>query len=112
MASVDTARPPGRREAADAQRPRSRAPLAFAGFLLLAMAAYVLLALHGARPMLFPDEYRYAHLARSLADGDGFTWRGAAVKQPSALYVYFITPAWAAFHATVDAWHASKIMGT
>jgi hypothetical protein len=76
-----------------------------------AAALYAVLALRTPLPVLFPDELRYAHLARSLADGDGFTWRGDHVDQTAALYVYVLAPLWALFHGTVDAWHASKLLG-
>ncbi|MCW3004667.1 MAG: hypothetical protein JWQ20_3965 [Conexibacter sp.] len=45
-------------------------------------------------PVYFPDEALYAHLARSLADGEGFSWRGDPAPLRSALYVYLISPAW------------------
>jgi hypothetical protein len=63
-------------------------------------------------PVLFPDEFRYSHLARGLADGTGMDWRGEHIGQSAALYVYFITPAWGLFSSTVDAYHASKVLGT
>jgi hypothetical protein len=83
-----------------------------AGLYAVAAAVYLVLALRTALPVLFPDELRYSHLARGLADGTGFDWRGAHVDQTAALYMYFITPAWALFSSTVDAWHASKVLGT
>ncbi|MDX6716617.1 MAG: hypothetical protein QOH30_3175 [Baekduia sp.] len=79
---------------------------------LVAVGAYVVLALVSPRPVLFPDEFRYAHAARGLADGTGFDWRGEPIRQSAALYVYFITPAWVLLHSTVDAYHASKVLGT
>jgi hypothetical protein len=82
------------------------------GLYLLAGAVYLVLASRSPLPVLFPDEFRYSHLARGLADGTGFDWRGEHVSQPAALYVYFITPAWGLFSSTVDAYHASKILGT
>ena len=77
-----------------------------------AAGLYTVLALHSPLPVLFPDEFRYSHLARSLAGGHGFDWRGEHVGQSAALYVYFITPAWALFQSSVDAYHASKVLGT
>jgi hypothetical protein len=86
--------------------------LLLVGLYVVACGLYALLSLRVPRPVLFPDEFRYAHLARSLADGQGFDWRGEHIRQSAALYVYFITPAWALLHSTVDAWHASKVLGT
>jgi hypothetical protein len=82
-----------------------------AGVFALSAAAYTVLALRSPLPTLFPDEYRYAHLARGLADGTGFTWRGQEVGQSTALYVYFLTPFWALWRATPDAYAASKVAG-
>jgi hypothetical protein len=82
-----------------------------AALFAVAAALYAFLALRTPLPVLFPDELRYAHLARSLADGDGFTWRGDHVGQTAALYIYVLTPLWALFSSTVDAWHASKVLG-
>lgn len=82
------------------------------GLYALAVAVYVVLALRSPLPLLFPDEFRYTHLARSLADGTGFTWRGLHVGQAAALYVYVLTPAWALLHSATDAYAASKVLGT
>jgi hypothetical protein len=103
------------RPAAPAPGPAPRARRAWlpvAGLYLLAVAAYALLALRSPLPLLFPDEFRYSHLARALADGEGFTWRGTHVGQSAALYVYFIAPAWALLHSATDAYAASKVLGT
>jgi hypothetical protein len=82
------------------------------GLYVVAAALYLVLALRSPLPVLFPDEFRYSHLARGLADGTGTDWRGAHIGQTAALYVYFITPAWGLFSSSVDAYHASKVLGT
>jgi hypothetical protein len=82
------------------------------GLYLVAAALYLVLALRSPLPVLFPDEFRYSHLARGLADGTGTDWRGDSIGQTAALYVYFITPAWGLFSSSVDAYHASKVLGT
>src|SRR3954470_6934308 len=95
--------------------PTARGPapwLLLAGLYVVAAGLYSALALRSPLPVLFPDEFRYSHLARSLADGHGFDWRGEHVGQSAALYVYFITPAYVLFHSTVDAYNASKLLGT
>jgi hypothetical protein len=117
MSTVRAVEPPAApRRDRDAPAPSAaRGPspwLLLAGLYVMAAGLYVALALHSPLPVLFPDEFRYSHLARSLADGQGFDWRGEQVGQSAALYVYFITPAWALFHSTVDAYHASKVLGT
>lgn len=58
------------------------------------VAAYVALALVLPLPAYTPDEPLYEHLARSLAHGQGFTWRGDPVWLPAALYVYLLAPVW------------------
>lgn len=62
-------------------------------------------------PFYSPDEFLYGHLARSVADGDGLTWRGQTVPLRSALYVYLIAPFWKAA-STVDAYAASRLAGS
>ncbi|HEY6760337.1 MAG TPA: hypothetical protein VI318_12640, partial [Baekduia sp.] len=93
--------------------PRARRRLAaspwtwVAGLYLAAVAVYGVLALRSPLPILFPDEFRYAHIAR-----DGLDWRGQHLAQTARLYIWFIKPAWAVFSSTVDAWRASKLLGT
>ncbi|MCW2995948.1 MAG: hypothetical protein JWQ18_3443, partial [Conexibacter sp.] len=82
------------------------------GLYLLAAAVHLVLALRSPLPVLFPDEFSYSHLARGLADGTGSDWRGQHISQSAKLYVYFITPAWGLFSSSVDAYHASKVLGT
>lgn len=97
-----------------AQRPARALPawLPVAALFLIAVVAYVILALRSPLPVLFPDEFRYSHLARGIVDGTGSDWRGTPIDQTAALYVYFIVPAWALLSSSVDAYHASKVMGT
>jgi hypothetical protein len=76
-----------------------------------ATLVYSVIALRASVPLMWPDEFRYAHLARSLADGHGFDWRGEHIDLTAALYVYALTPIWAVFHSTVDAYNASKVLG-
>jgi hypothetical protein len=110
---ADAAAPAGPDVARGRAARLARSPWALvAGLYLLVAAVYTVLSLHSPLPVLFPDEFRYSHLARSLADGHGFDWRGKHIDQTAALYSYVITPAYMVFHSTVDAWHASKILGT
>ena len=65
--------------------------------LLLIALAIVVYAVLGSRlpiPATFPDEFLYGHLARGLATGEGFDWRGENQPMRAALYIYSITPAW------------------
>ena len=113
-AEPHAAQPGGARPAAAAaDGPGAGRPwLWVTGLFLIAAAVYTVLALRSPLPVLFPDEFRYSHLARGLADGTGYDWRGEHVGQSAALYVYFIAPAWALLSSSVDAWHASKVLGT
>ena len=61
-----------------------------AALYLAAVAVYGILALRTPLPVLFPDEFRYAHIAR-----DGLDWRGEPLAQTARLYIWFIKPAWA-----------------
>jgi hypothetical protein len=47
-----------------------------------------------ATPMFFPDEYTYAALGRSLAEGAGPTIRGGSVHLPALLQPLVTAPAW------------------
>lgn len=62
--------------------------------IALAMAIYAVLGSRLPMPGTFPDEFLYGHLARSLANGDGFDWRGDGQPLRAALYIYAVTPAW------------------
>jgi hypothetical protein len=97
-----------------AQRPAPAAPswLPVGALFLVAVVVYAVLALRSPLPVLFPDEFRYAHLARGIVDGTGSDWRGTPSDIPAALYVYFLVPAWALFSSSVEAYHATKVMGT
>ena len=65
--------------------------LRIAGLYLAAVLLYALLGRRQLIPLISPDEFTYGHLARSLADGHGFTWRGEDVPFRAALYIYAIT---------------------
>jgi hypothetical protein len=82
------------------------------GVYVVAAAVYIVLALRSPLPSMYPDEYLYAHLARGLADGSGSAWHNADFGLTAALYVYLITPMWAIFDSTVDAYNATKVLGT
>src|SRR3954453_13418871 len=118
MSSVRVAQPSGaspsdRGDDRPREGRRAATPwMAVAGLYGLAVVVYLVLALRTRLPVLFPDEFRYAHLARGLADGHGLDWRGQHVDQTARLYVYALTPLWSVFSSTVDAWRASKAVGT
>lgn len=104
MSSVGVAE---QQRAAPARRLRDSPWTWIAGLYLLAAIVYGVLSLRTPLPVLFPDEFRYAHIARS-----GLDWRGEPLAQTARLYIWFIKPAWAIFDSTVDAWRASKLLGT
>ncbi|WCB95542.1 hypothetical protein DSM104299_04291 [Baekduia alba] len=110
MSSVRVAEPSAgvRGNPRPAPRRRRDSPWTWVAALYVgAVVVYGVLALRTPLPVLFPDEFRYAHIAR-----DGLGWRGEPLGQTARLYVFFIKPAWAVFDSTVDAWRASKLLGT
>ena len=84
--------------------------LAILALYLLAVLLYGLLGHQQALPIVSPDEFTYGHLARSLADGDGFAWRGEHVQLRAALYVFVIAPAWLVDN-TLTAYGLTKLIG-
>ena len=75
-----------------------------------AVAIFLLLAGRISLPLINPDEFTYGHLARSIADGDGLSWRGAHEPLRAALYVFAIAPAWLGA-STTDAYALAKAEG-
>jgi len=71
-----------------------RIPPELAAIYVAAVVGYFLLGLLRHGPSVVPDEFNYAHLASSLAHGDGFSWGGGPFHLRAALYVYLITPSW------------------
>ncbi len=93
------------------EAPASRRWLVALGALYaVAVAVYLVLAGRIALPLISPDEFTYGHLARSVADGDGLSWRGAGEPLRSALYVFTIVPAWLG-DSTTDAYALAKSEG-
>jgi hypothetical protein len=68
--------------------------LALTALYVVAVAVYVLLGRREHIPIIAPDEFSYKHVAQSIAQGNGFTWRGGSFPIRAALYVLFIAPAW------------------
>jgi hypothetical protein len=91
QAVLDPARDRPRRRALRAAG--ARVPLLWA-VVLPFVAIAVVRALQQPMPGYFPDETLYQHLAQSVANGDGFTWRGDPEPLRAALYVYLVAPAW------------------
>ena len=85
-------------------------PAALAGLYAAAVAIFLLLAGRISLPLINPDEFTYGHLARSIADGDGLSWRGAHEPLRAALYVFAIAPAWLGA-STTDAYALAKAEG-
>ena len=81
-----------------------------AALYALAVIVYAVLGHRASVPLITPDEFTYGHLARTLADGDGLTWRGQPVSLYSALYVYAIAPAWVLASPTT-AYDIAKLAG-
>ncbi len=69
------------------------APVALAALVVVAFVARAVAALAHTTPRLFPDEYIYATLSRSLAHGS-FTIRGEAASFPAFLEPLLAAPLW------------------
>ena len=61
---------------------------------LVAVLVHGALAQRQKIPLVLPDEFLYGNYARSLANGDGLTWRGGHEGLRSLLYVFAIAPSW------------------
>lgn len=77
---------------------------------VIAVVLYIALGRMREVPVLNPDEFIYGHLARGIADGTGFDWRGDATRLYALLYVLLITPAWVVGSA-VTAFTIAKAIG-
>ena len=84
---------------------------AFVGMLALALVAYAWLGTRSNLPHLFPDEFLYGGLAKSVANGDGLTYRDAPQGVLSILYVLSIVPAWLVA-AGESAYTVAKLLNT
>ncbi len=60
-------------------------------------------------PILFPDEYIYGALGRSIAANGQPTIRGEAAHFPALLAPIVAAPLWGAFSSTMDAYHAVQV---
>lgn len=74
--------------------PRWLAPTLLVAMYGVAVLVYTLLGHQQPLPQVSPDEYQYAALARSFADGHGLTYNGGSIGIRAALYIYTIAPAW------------------
>lgn len=75
---------------------RVRGVTLVAGIVALSFALRALLAWLHAAPAYFQDEYVYAELGRSIAEGGGPTIRGQAANFPALLQPLLTAPAWLA----------------
>ena len=60
---------------------------------VLGAVVYAWLSAGRLGPIVDNDEYRWGNLAQSLANGDGYTWRGAG-SGVRTIYPYLVAPAW------------------
>lgn len=87
-----------------------RAVLLMVALYLGAVVVYAILG-HGLGvPLLHPDEFRYEHFARSVANGDGFTWWGQPQSFGAKPFIYLLTPAWVVAGGTT-AYHLAQAEG-
>ena len=91
--------------------PRVTAARAVAAIVAVSSVVQTLLAWQRPTPGYFPDEYMYAELGRSLAEGGGPLVRGESAHFLSLLYPLLTAPAWLlddvlAAYRTVQAFNA------
>jgi hypothetical protein len=73
---------------------RVRSVSLLAGIVALSFALRAVLAWLHAAPAYFQDEYVYAELARSIAEGSGPAIRGEPAEFPALLHALLTAPAW------------------
>lgn len=78
----------------------TKTPISTRTWIWLAIGAFVLvrlgMALWVPSPYIFPDELIYLELARNLAQGQGFTFRGEPMSFPTVLFPLLLMPSqWA-----------------
>ena len=79
------------------------------GMMLAAVIAYTWLGSRNEIPQVFPDEFLYGGMARSLANGDGLAYRDATQGLFSVLYVIAVAPAWV-LGSDVGAYNIAKFL--
>lgn len=87
-------------------------PALLLGLYAVAVLTYVLLGRGQPIPQVVPDEFTYSALARSVAEGQGLTWRGGDESLTAALWVYLIAPAWKLTGSQTDAYALAKVIAS
>jgi hypothetical protein len=92
VATLEVGHDPAAEAGATAPRLRGWGPVV--AVFGIAALAYVLIGLLQRVPLITPDEYTYAKVSQSLADGRGLSWRGAAEPFRAPLYLYVLAACW------------------
>lgn len=74
----------------------ARGSLPVLALYLLAAVIYAVASRAIKVPIIFPDEFTYGHIAQSIANGDGVSWRSDPQNARSLLYMLAIAPSWIA----------------
>jgi uncharacterized membrane protein len=81
-----------------------------AALFAIAALVYVALGLLQQVPLVTPDEYTYAKVSQSLADGHGLSWRGSDEPFRAPLYLYFLAACWKLL-SVASAYTLAKALG-
>lgn len=109
MAHTNDSRPSEAAGGAAASSSGALPLVALAALFALTALVYVALGQAQRAPIFSPDEFLYGHLARSLADGEGLSWRGDVTLRASLL-VRLLAPLWHT-GSLYDAYQHSKVLG-
>ncbi len=96
-----------------AARPiRISVPVALGMTVIVVSALHAILALQIPSPWAFPDELRYAELAKSLGDGNMPSIRDEVTFEFGLGYPLLLAPIWALFEDVATAYWAAKVLNS
>jgi hypothetical protein len=89
---------------------RLTVPVVLGAVVAGAIVVHAIAALRVPAPWMFPDEIRYSELAKSLADGQLPSIRGAVTFEWGLVYPLLLAPSWALFHDVAVAYDVAKVI--
>ncbi|MEA2497415.1 MAG: hypothetical protein QOJ29_5326, partial [Thermoleophilaceae bacterium] len=81
---------------------------ALAGIFVISWAVWGWIASRHSYPNLFPDEMYYGKISQSLANGDGYQWRGTSNSLPP-LWPLLLSIGWH-FGSVPETWKVLKVL--